>query len=115
MNLRKEINKIINLSDSEIAELESNPEESEKLVKELMREYKLYSDLMGKKSRLLVLEKNYEYLAFRAVYEIQNNVKTSKVMISYIEPLDSGKVRGSIETINRLEKTYGNEKTKFQS
>lgn len=105
----------MNLGDAEIAELERNPEESEQLVKQLIREYKTYSDLMGKKSRLLVMEKNYEYLAFRALYEIQNNIKSAKLMIPLIESPENVMVRRSMEIIKRMEQAYGNEKPEFHS
>lgn len=105
----------MNLSDPELKELELSQQESESLVRKLTKEYKTFSDLMAKKSRLTVLESNYDYLVFRAAHEIRKSIDAAREMISKIDGREVPKIAEYLEQLDSLEKIYKNEYTEFRS
>ena len=114
MNLQKEINKVMNLGPQEMDELVASSEECEPMVKELMKEYKQFSDMMARKSRLALLESNYDYLIFRAKFEMRKNFIAIREMIKNLESDDRAAVKESLDIIAELEGLYGTESARFK-
>ncbi|MCL5667584.1 MAG: hypothetical protein M1593_01020 [Candidatus Thermoplasmatota archaeon] len=114
MNLQKEINKVMNLSPQEMDDLVASAEEFEPMVKELMKEYKQFSDMMARKSRLSLLESNYDYLIFRAKFEMRKNFIAIREMVKNLESDDRAAVKESLDRIAELEELYGTESDQFK-
>ncbi|MHB1708155.1 MAG: hypothetical protein ACYCT2_01580 [Thermoplasmataceae archaeon] len=114
MNLQKEINRVMNLNPQEMNELITSVEELEPMVKELMKEYKQFSDMMARKSRLSLLESNYDYLIFRAKFEMRKNFMVIRDMIKNLGSDDRAAVKESLDRITELEELYGTESDQFK-
>jgi hypothetical protein len=114
LNLQKEISKIMNLSSQEMDDLIASAVQLEPTVKELMKEYKQFSDMMARKSRLTLLESNYDYLIFRAKFEIRKNFIAIREMIKNLGNDDRAAVKESLDRIAGLEVVYGTESDQFK-
>lgn len=114
MNLQKEISKIMNLSSQEMDDLIASAVQLEPTVKELMKEYKQFSDMMARKSRLTLLESNYDYLIFRAKFEMRKNFIAIREMIKNLGNDDHATIKELLDRISELEVTYGTESDQFK-
>ena len=113
MNLQKEISRVMNLSGQELDDLLSHAKEHELLVKELMKEYKQFSDMMARKSRMTLLESNYDYLIFRAEFEMRKNFAAIQSMAMELGSVDQQSVKEAMERLEKLEASYGTKKDEF--
>ena len=104
----------MNLSPQEMDDLVASAEEFEPMVKELMKEYKQFSDMMARKSRLTLLESNYDYLIFRAKFEMRKNFIAIREMIKNLESDDRAAVKESLDRIAELERLYRTESDQFK-
>ena len=104
----------MNPGPQEMDELIASAEQLEPMVKELMKEYKQFSDMMARKSRLALLESNYDYLIFRAKFEMRKNFIAIREMIKNMGSGDRVAVKESLDRIAELEVAYGTESDQFK-
>lgn len=115
MNLQKEIRKVMNLDEPELNDLHDHAEEYEPLVKELMKEYRQFSDMMAKKSRLMLLESNYDYLIFRAKFETRKTLNAIMSMSQNLDNAGQAFLKQVMTRLERLKNSSGTEGAEFES
>jgi len=114
LNLQKEISRVMNLSPQEMGDLIARADEFDPMIKELIREYKQFSDMMARKSRLTLLASNYDYLIFRAKFEMRKNFIAVREIIKAMGSDDRAAAKELLDRIAELEVVYGSESHQFE-